>query len=62
MIHDIPKPEISTDFTVADIHKIRKWNYERLKDSTSQERKDHYKKSSDEFEALIKNARHSVRQ
>ncbi|MDR3048533.1 MAG: hypothetical protein LBV16_01625 [Elusimicrobiota bacterium] len=38
MIHNIPKPKISPDFTIDDIHKIREWNYERLKDSTVQER------------------------
>jgi hypothetical protein len=27
MIHDIPKPEISADFTIDDIHKIRDWHY-----------------------------------
>ena len=37
MIHDIPKPEISPDFTIADIRKIREWNHERLKDATPQE-------------------------
>jgi hypothetical protein len=34
MIHDIPKPVISSKFTIEDIHKIREWNYERLKDAT----------------------------
>jgi len=38
MIHDIPKPEISQDFTINDIHRLREWNYERLKDATTQER------------------------
>jgi hypothetical protein len=38
MIHDIPKPEISPAFTVDDIHKIREWHYERLKDATPEER------------------------
>jgi len=38
MIHDIPKPNISPAFTVEDIHKIREWHYERLKDATPQER------------------------
>ena len=39
MIHNIPKPDISADFTIADIHKIREWNYERLKDATIEERR-----------------------
>jgi hypothetical protein len=38
MIHNIPKPEISPNFTINDIHKIREWNYERLKDATVAER------------------------
>ena len=37
MIHDIPKPEISPAFTIEDIHKIRAWDYERLKDATREE-------------------------
>ena len=37
MIHDIPKPEISPDFTIKDIHIIRAWDYERLKDATREE-------------------------
>jgi hypothetical protein len=38
MIYKIPKPELSPDFTIDDIHKIREWNYERLKDATYEER------------------------
>jgi broad specificity phosphatase PhoE len=38
MIHNIPKPELSPDFTIDDIHKIREWHYERLKDATVDER------------------------
>jgi hypothetical protein len=38
MIKDIPKPKISSNFTIDDIHKIRQWNYERLKDATLDER------------------------
>ena len=38
MIHDIPEPVISANFTIDDIHKIREWNYERLKDATFEER------------------------
>jgi len=39
MIHEIPKPEISPAFTIEDIHKIRKWDDERLKDATPEERR-----------------------
>jgi len=38
MIHNIPKPEISAAFTIEDIHKIREWNYERLREATVAER------------------------
>jgi hypothetical protein len=38
MIHNIIEPDTSPDFTVNDIHKIREWNYERLKDATKNER------------------------
>jgi hypothetical protein len=38
MIHNVPMPAISPDFTIEDIHKIHEWNYERLKDTTVQER------------------------
>lgn len=34
---NIPKPEISPDFTIEDIHKIREYNYERRKGMTVQE-------------------------
>ena len=36
--NSIPKPNISPDFTIDDIHKIREWHYERLKDATIEER------------------------
>ena len=39
MIHSIPEPELSPNFTIEDIHKIREWNYERLKDATPEERR-----------------------
>ena len=30
-------PEITPAFTIADIHKFREWDYERLKDATPEE-------------------------
>jgi hypothetical protein len=53
MIHDIPKPDISPDFTIEDIHKIRTWNYERMKDATNEERTEHYRQSKRKFEERI---------
>jgi hypothetical protein len=48
MIHKIPKPQISPDFTIEDIHKIRQWNYERLKDATTKERLEDSKRRGEE--------------
>jgi len=43
MIYNIPKPEISSNFTVEDIHKIREQNYERTKDAMFEEIKELYR-------------------
>jgi len=53
MIHNIPEPDISPDFTIDDIHKIREYNYERLKDATHEERMEYYRQSKREFDARI---------
>ena len=37
MIHNIPPPLVSPDFTIDDIHTIREWQYERLKDASIRE-------------------------
>jgi hypothetical protein len=42
MLHNIHKPEISERFDLEDIHKIRDWHYEILKDATGAERRDFY--------------------
>ena len=42
MIHDVPKPELGPNFTIDDIHKIREWHYEILKDATVKERVEFY--------------------
>jgi hypothetical protein len=57
MIHDIPKPEISADFTIDDIHKIREWHYEILKDATVDERIAFYNNKADKVEAEISSER-----
>jgi hypothetical protein len=44
MIREIARPTISPAFTISDIHKIRKWHYEMLKDATVQEQLDFYNK------------------
>ena len=48
MIHEIPKPTISPAFTIEDIHKIREWHYERLKDATPEERHNDTERRADE--------------
>ena len=60
-MNNIPKPEISPDFTIEDIHKIREWNYERRKGMSRQEVIDDINKGAREFEALIEDARRSSR-
>ena len=52
MIHNIPEPVISPGFTISDIHKIREWNYERLKDATLEERRSDTNRRTEE--ALIR--------
>jgi hypothetical protein len=49
MIHSIPKPKISSQFTVDDIHKIREWNYERTKDASFEEYVNDIKKDANQF-------------
>ena len=57
MIYDIPKPEISPDFTAKDIHRIREWNYERLKDATVEERLADNRRRAAEAQASMEAAR-----
>ena len=60
-MNNIPKPEISPEFTIEYIHKIREWNYERRKGMSRQEVIDDINKGAREFEALIEDARRSSR-
>jgi hypothetical protein len=45
MVLEISKPELTPAFSITDIHKIREWHYEMLKEATIQERLDFYNKS-----------------
>jgi hypothetical protein len=54
MIHDLPAPEISPNFTIDDIHRIREWNYEVLKDATIEEQIDFYKREGAKAETQRK--------
>ncbi|GHV38198.1 hypothetical protein FACS1894187_16670 [Synergistales bacterium] len=53
MLYQIPKPNISPDFTLEDIRKIRTWHYEILKDATDEERRAFYKKGSQAYDRRI---------
>lgn len=57
MMNNIPKPDISPDFTIEDIHKIREWHYECRKGMNPQEVIDHINRRGAEFEALVEAAR-----
>jgi hypothetical protein len=59
MTNSIPMPDISPNFTIDDIHKIRIWNHERRKGMSKQEVMDDIKSGAREFEALIEAARRS---
>jgi len=60
MIHDIPKPIISDEFTIEDIHKIREWNYARLKDATVAERLADNKKRATAAKARLEKKRKAM--
>ena len=49
MTNNIPEPDISPDFTMEDIRKIRDWNYERMKGMTPQEICEITHKEANEF-------------
>jgi hypothetical protein len=57
MTNNILKPEISPNFTIDDIHKIREWHYESRKGMSRQEVIDHINRRGDELEALVEAAR-----
>jgi hypothetical protein len=61
MTNSTPRPDISPNFTIEDIHKIREWHYESRKGMTRQEVIDHINRRGDELEALIEAARRSQR-
>ena len=60
MIHNVPEPDISPNFTIEDIHKIRAWNYERLKDATKEEQAEDMRKRAAEGFARIESLRAST--
>jgi len=54
MMNNIPMPELSPNFTLEDIRKIREWNYERRKGMTHQEIADDINKGAAEFIEYMK--------
>jgi len=49
----IKKPDISPDFTIEDIHKIREWHYELRKEMGIKKYMEYVKMGADELEAMI---------
>jgi hypothetical protein len=50
-------PDISPNFTIDDIHKIRAWNHERRRGMNKQEVMDDINRGAREFEVLVEKAR-----
>lgn len=48
---------ITGDLTVDEIHKIREYNYELVKDMTVDERIEHYRKGAEEFLQMLEEHR-----
>ena len=47
------KPDLSPDFTIEDIHKLREYNYYQTKDMKPQERLDYYNNRGLEVHKII---------
>jgi len=47
------RPNISPDFTVEDIHKIREYHYELTKNMTLEEKKAFYREGAKEFQNFL---------
>ena len=47
------KPDLSPDFTIEDIHKLREYNYYKTKDMEPQERLDYYNNRGLEVHKII---------
>ena len=43
------KPDISPNFTIDDIHKIREYNYEQTKNLSPKEQCDYYNNKAEKF-------------
>ena len=47
------KPEVSPDFTIEDIHRIREYNYEVTKNMSVNERRQYYNSKAEKMRAEI---------
>ena len=47
------KPDLSPNFTIEDIHKLREYNYEMTKHMTDQESMDYYNKRGREVQRKL---------
>jgi len=52
-MNNVPKPDISPNFTIEDIHKIREWQYEQQKGMTSEEICEDIRKGAEHFLAEL---------
>ena len=58
----IMKPlDISPDFTIEDIHKIREYNYEMTKNMTMQEKMDYYNERGRKVQRILEERKESRR-
>jgi len=57
MINNVPKPVLSPNFTIDDIHRIREWHYEQLKNATIEETITFYHEGSKGVLCLIEEHR-----
>ena len=62
MISNVKKPDISPNFTIEDIHKIREWQYELRKEMGQKKYTDYINKRAREFDTMMKARREARKQ
>lgn len=53
--------EISPNFTIEDIHKIREYNYEMTKNMTRQEKMDYYNEGAREVRRILQEMKNETK-
>ena len=53
--------DISPDFTIEDIHKIREYNYEMTKNMTSKEKADYYNEGTKEVQRILEEMKNKTK-